>query len=115
MDNQEEVFTGNKRVKLEEMEDPTELHEAAWLGKHELLEHLLLDGQYDIDSEDWTYEKKTPLHVAVEAGDIIIQYHSLPFAHLNWRDSFEKKTFWFLFQTNHWTLETQKFCFHLRE
>ena len=52
------------------MEDPTELHEAASLGNHELLETLLLQGQYDVDSEDWTYGRKTPLHVAVESGEI---------------------------------------------
>lgn len=51
------------------MEDPMELHEAASLGLKDLLENLLLDGQYDVDSEDLTYEKKTPLHVAVEQGE----------------------------------------------
>ena len=50
------------------MEDPTELHEAASLGNCVLLEKLLVQGQYDIDSEDWTYNRKTPLHVAVESG-----------------------------------------------
>ena len=54
------------------MEDPTELHEAASLGNYDLLEKLLLKGQYDVDSEDWTNEKKTPLHIAVESGDVIL-------------------------------------------
>ena len=56
------------------MEDPTELHEAASLGDYELLENLLLKGQYDVDSEDWTYERKTPLHVAVESGEVFLKF-----------------------------------------
>eukprot|EP00112_Aurelia_sp_Birch-Aquarium-sp1_P000331 Seg1028.2 transcript_id=Seg1028.2/GoldUCD/mRNA.D3Y31 product="Ankyrin repeat domain-containing protein 66" protein_id=Seg1028.2/GoldUCD/D3Y31 len=52
------------------MNDPTELHEAASLGNKRLLQTLLVEGHYDVDSEDWTYERKTPLHVAVERGQL---------------------------------------------
>ncbi|XP_065062558.1 ankyrin repeat domain-containing protein 66-like [Rhopilema esculentum] len=52
------------------MQDPTELHEAASLGNKKLLDKLLADGQYDVDSEDWTYERRTPLHVAIESGKL---------------------------------------------
>ena len=52
------------------MQDPTELHEAASLGNKKLLDKLLADGQYDVDSEDWTYERRTPLHVAIESGEV---------------------------------------------
>lgn len=54
------------------MDDPLELHEAASLGRKDLLEKLLEEGQYDIDSEDWTNERKTPLHIAVETGEILL-------------------------------------------
>ena len=51
------------------MNDPAELHEAAALGQKRHLENLLAQGHYDIDSEDWTWSKRTPLHVAVEQGN----------------------------------------------
>ena len=54
------------------MNDPTELHEAASLGNKKLLKTLLVEGHYDVDSEDWTYERKTPLHVAVERGKFLL-------------------------------------------
>lgn len=54
------------------MNDPTELHEAASLGNKRLLQTLLVEGHYDVDSEDWTYERKTPLHVAVERGKYLL-------------------------------------------
>ncbi len=53
------------------MNDPTELHEAASVGNRRLLESLLVQGHYDIDSEDWTNGKKTPLHVAIERGKFL--------------------------------------------
>eukprot|EP00794_Sanderia_malayensis_P004827 gene4827-5459_t len=52
------------------MNDPTELHEAASNGSKKLFEKLLVLGQYDVDSEDWTNGRKTPLHVAVERGHL---------------------------------------------
>eukprot|EP00794_Sanderia_malayensis_P004830 gene4830-5462_t len=52
------------------MNDPTELHEAASNGSKKLLEKLVLLGHYDVDSEDWTNGRKTPLHVAVERGHL---------------------------------------------
>ena len=51
----------------------TELHEAAAAGDHEKLESLLRAGKIYIDSEDWDWGKRTPLHVASAAGIIHIR------------------------------------------
>lgn len=46
----------------------TELHEAASRGDVDKMQTLLLTGNVDVDSEDWDYGRRTPLHVAASAG-----------------------------------------------